>query len=572
MPLLGNSNFLQALGWAVLNSLWQMAFCWVIFQVILSLGIKRPALKSSLAMLFLSAGFTWFLITFFSHWVIDPAAAKRSLFSIGNFEAAGADDWNQRMQFVLPYASAAYLLLLAVPLWQFMRNYRFVQIIRTQGLSKCNVDLRLFVQRYSERMNIAKAVHVHISDLISSPVTIGFIKPIILMPMAAITCLSMKQVEAILLHELAHIRRYDYLSNLVINFIRTILYFNPFVKLFAKTIERERERSCDEMVIQFQYDRHGYASALLLLEQNNRMHQSMVVAAAGKKQDLLHRVEKIMGVERKAQVDLRKLTGLLAGLLCIIALNALFLIGQPVIKDSALSFNSFANPFYHVVSDGQESSTTTPLNSAQPRKQQLATAKKKVKPEEQAVTLSETAPAFIPDAPSSPFPVGFQHAGERVDVMPVLDHLQEVQVKRAVEATKKIVEQGQWKQVEDEVADAMTQAEKENLKAKYYSQAEKVNWNQLENKLKLSYDDINWETVNNKLSSAITSFKIDSVKMACNVALSEIVKAETWMEENKSTSIPDTDVKLEAVKGMKLKLQGQLKVINEIKRKKIIHL
>src|SRR4030095_9500964 len=159
-------------------------------------------------------------------------------------------------------------------------------------------------------MGIHKPVHIYVSDLITSPVTIGFLKPIIWMPIAALTNLTQKQVEAVLLHELSHIRRYDYLINLLISFIRTILYFNPFVRLFAKTIERERERSCDEMVIQFEYDPHGYASALLILEKNNLIRSTIAVAASGQRRDLLYRIEKILGIEKRKTPDFRRLGGL----------------------------------------------------------------------------------------------------------------------------------------------------------------------------------------------------------------------------------------------------------------------
>src|SRR5204863_3990809 len=126
MFLFGNSNFLQALGWAVLNSLWQMAFLWVIFQSILSFGLNRPAARSWLASVLLSIGFVWFLYTLIFHWLIDPDAAKTTLLSIGSFKSDNAT-WNEQLQTVLPYASVAYLLLLIVPAIQFIRNYRFAE-------------------------------------------------------------------------------------------------------------------------------------------------------------------------------------------------------------------------------------------------------------------------------------------------------------------------------------------------------------------------------------------------------------------------------------------------------------
>jgi beta-lactamase regulating signal transducer with metallopeptidase domain len=182
---------------------------------------------------------------------------------------------------MLPVASLIYLILLVLPVFNFIRNYRYVQVIRQHKLSKTDVEWRIFVKNVAARMGIKKTVHIWLSGIVTSPVTIGYLKPVILLPLAAVNHLNTQQIEAILLHELAHIRRYDYLLNLVIRFIQVILYFNPFVKAFIKIIERERELSCDEMVIQFQYDPYGYASALLTLEKNNHHPKPLAVAASG---------------------------------------------------------------------------------------------------------------------------------------------------------------------------------------------------------------------------------------------------------------------------------------------------
>jgi len=571
--LFGNSDFLQALGWAVLNSLWQMACLWVIFQVLLSSGINKPAAKSRLATILLGTGFAWFIFTLVSHWLIDPDAIKRSLLAIGSFET-GKAKWNEQLQMILPYASAAYLLLLIVPTLQFIRNYRFVQMIRTTGLSKCHVDLRIFVARFSERMGIQKPVHIYISDLITSPVTIGFLKPIILVPIAAISNLSQKQVEAVLLHELAHIRRYDYFINLLINFIRTILYFNPFVKLFTKTIEREREKSCDEMVIQFEYDPHGYASALLMLEKNNFMKQTFAVAASGQRNDLLHRIEKILGIEKKKVPDFRRLGGLLAGLICVIGLNALFFFSSPVIQNHSLVFNTFSSPFYQLVSDGDEYTSTEPVHLKkkevrnQVAKKINSTIKKKIESFTEVNVIPEEHLVYTkPESETE-----FVQVDERMRLEPRLKKYQEEQVKGTVEATRKVLEEGQWKQVEKNVADALTQVEKENLKEKYYNDLEKVNWKNLETRLRLAYNEINWEKVNTQLNTAISTIRLDSLKQTYSVALNDLCQAEKWMTENKCESIPDTDLQLNKIKVQKEKVQEQLKIINAIRHKEIIHL
>ncbi|HEV8506261.1 MAG TPA: M56 family metallopeptidase [Chitinophagaceae bacterium] len=578
IPTAVGTNFLQALGWAVLNSLWQMAFLWVMFQVILSFGINKPAAKSRLATILLSTGFVWFMYTLIFHWFIDPESIKRSLLAIGSFET-GNTVWNEKLQWILPYASAAYLLMLILPTIQFIRNYKFVQVIRTAGLSKCNVDLRIFVQRFAERMGIHKPVHIYISDLISSPVTIGFLKPIILMPIAAINNLTVKQVEAVLLHELAHIRRHDYFINLLINFILTILYFNPFVKLFAKTIEREREKSCDEIVMQFQYDPHGYASALLVLEKNNFMRQRMAVAASGQRNDLLHRIEKILGIEKRKTPDFKKLGGLLAGLVCIIGLNAIFFFSSPVIQNNPLAFSAFTNPFYQLVSDGREFTIEKPVER-QKAESQIAAVKKvstnHSNPSNKKIEHYKEVNIPVPEQRfvlrTAERAGDFALVDQRMQLEPKLKKYQEEQVKGTVEATKKILEEGQWKQVEKNVADALTQNEKECLKQKYYVDLAKVNWQKLEDKLRLSYNNINWDKVNAQLNTAITTIKLDSLTEVYNIALDDLNKAEDWMTQNKAVSIPDTDLQLNEIKVQKEQVQQQLQTIKAIKERKIIHL
>jgi len=578
IPTAIGANFLQALGWAVLNSLWQMAFLWVIFQVILSFGVNKPAAKSRLATFLLSIGFSWFTYTLVFHWFIDPDSIKRSLLAIGSFETSNTA-WNEKLQLMLPYASGAYLLLLIFPTMQFIRNYKFVQVIRTKGLSKCNVDLRIFVQRFAERMGIHKPVHIYISDLVSSPVTVGFLKPIILMPIAAINKLTVKQVEAVLLHELAHIRRHDYFINLLINFIHTVLYFNPFVKLFAKTIEREREKSCDEIVMQFQYDPHGYASALLVLEKNNFMRQRMAVAASGQRNDLLHRIEKILGIEKRKTPDFRKLGGLLAGLICIIGLNAIFFFSSPVIQNNPLTFSAFTNPFYQLVSDGREFTIDKPVEKQKQEPQVAAVRKVNSSRANPSNKIIEHAREVKLMAPEQHFVVrtaeragDFALVDQRMQLEPKLKKYQEEQVKGTVEATKKILEEGQWKEVEKKVADALTQNEKECLRQKYFVDLSKVNWQKLEDKLRVSYNNINWDKVNAQLNTAITTIKLDSLTEVYNVALDDLNKAENWMTQNKAVSIPDTDLQLKEIKVQRIQVQQQLRTIKAMKERKIIHL
>ncbi len=340
-------NFLQALGWAVLNSMWQMALLWVIYQLVTALNRNtQSSQKSLLATTLLFTGMAWFIFTFFVL-LADIESVHSGYPAL--LSVTGSPKVNLWLNTMLPAASGLYLILLIFPLLNFVRNLRYVSIIRHSGITKADVKWRMFVQKLAPHMGITRPVYVWMSNLVTSPVTIGFFKPIILLPVAALNHLSVQQIEAVLLHELSHIRRFDFLINLITRVIQTILYFNPFVNAFAKIIEREREKSCDELVLQFQYEPHGYASALLTLEKAAYKKQILAVAASGGKQnDLLVRIESILGVRKKPIFSFNKLAGVLAALLCLITLNALLLLSKPGsnINDSPGLFTDIAGPFH----------------------------------------------------------------------------------------------------------------------------------------------------------------------------------------------------------------------------------
>jgi hypothetical protein len=138
-----------------------------------------------------------------------------------------------------------------------------------------------------------------LSDIVDVPMTMGFWKPIILLPAAMLSNLSTQQVEAILVHELAHIRRMDYLLNLLVCVIGLLFFFNPFARLLIRQLEKEREHCCDDEVLQFSYDPHAYVSALLSLARQHRQARIALAATGGAgEQLLLHRARKILQQKR----------------------------------------------------------------------------------------------------------------------------------------------------------------------------------------------------------------------------------------------------------------------------------
>ncbi|HSZ84600.1 MAG TPA: M56 family metallopeptidase, partial [Puia sp.] len=218
------------------------------------------------------------------------------LFLTQNNLISGFNNLINLVNLLLPDCACVYLLFLVFHLVKYSRHFFQSQKLVNEGLYRMDPQLRMFVDEISHRLGIKKKVEIFLSEIADSPMTIGFLKYIILIPLATINNLSTQQVEAVLLHELAHIKRNDYLLNLVITVVEMLFFFNPFCRLFINVIRKERENSCDDLVLQFKYDPHAYVTALLSLEKSRHTYHPTAMAATGKNNKLLLlRVKRITG-------------------------------------------------------------------------------------------------------------------------------------------------------------------------------------------------------------------------------------------------------------------------------------
>ncbi|RYY55864.1 MAG: M56 family metallopeptidase [Chitinophagaceae bacterium] len=565
------TDFLQALGWAVLNSLWQMAFLWTAYQLLSGTIVKRPSSRNLLATFLLTGGFAWFVYSFISLLQFNEPASVPGMTALIVNERV-----TDFFYTALPVASVVYLIFLVVPFTHYIRSYRYVRIIRSQGLHRASAEIRLFADKVGARMGIRKDVQVWLSDFVSSPVTIGYLKPIILLPVAALNQLSPSQAEAILLHELAHIRRYDYLVNLTVKMIQTILYFNPFVKAFARIIEGEREKTCDNIVLQFQYEPHGYASALLALEKEARQLQVLTIPAfTGNRNELLARIESIMGVSRQERFSAGRLGRTLAAFGCCLVFFTVVLLSHPS-RTNALDgrMAKYLSPFL-VYPDNETgnrenvasvmiTSPSSPVSAVNPVRPSGSSADIHHDTDEEPENPEEVQPMFASYTadPAVPLAAAEEH----------LSTEQLHQVKIAVQSARKVMEEIKWKDLEVSIADAMTLAQKEVAKQALQQKVEAQDWDKMEDKLKDSYSRINWPEINKNLSNAMVQIRYDSLQQVYNLALNSLATLEKTLDKTETKSIPDTDITLKLVKEKKSELIQATEQIKKAKAKKIIQL
>jgi len=200
----------------------------------------------------------------------------------------------------------AWLLVIAFRCVQMLVGLRGVYILRHKGLSDAG---EYWVGRLTElaaSIQLSKPVRLMQSAIAKVPMVTGHLKPIILLPLGVLTALPQDEIEAILLHELAHIRRKDYLVNMLQNICEIIFFFNPAVLWVSSLIKDERENCCDDIAIGEVKNKKQFIHALISFQEYNLAANNYAVGFPGRKDHLLNRVKRIITNNNKSLTNMEK--------------------------------------------------------------------------------------------------------------------------------------------------------------------------------------------------------------------------------------------------------------------------
>jgi beta-lactamase regulating signal transducer with metallopeptidase domain len=178
--------------------------------------------------------------------------------------------------------------------------------------------------RLCRALGIRQAVSLLESAIIKVPLVIGYLKSVVLVPVGLINSLEPEQVEAILLHELAHIRRKDYIVNILQTVLETLFFFNPAVLWLSWLIRTERENCCDDVVIAHTHNEVGYMRALVRFEEYRNNLPLHAIALTGTRGNMLDRLERILAGKNR---PLGKLELTVLGF--ILVLSIVFIAASP---------------------------------------------------------------------------------------------------------------------------------------------------------------------------------------------------------------------------------------------------
>jgi beta-lactamase regulating signal transducer with metallopeptidase domain len=307
------NNLIKAIGWSILHSLWQGAIIFAVLFITLSLYGKASAkLKHNLSMVSLLLIFVGFCLTFAALFNLPTKASSGTELTLNAATLqqfySFSDSWTFKTERYFPLVVSMYVLGISFQLLVLISGYIKLKQLKSSAVSVFPEAWLNTAEETLNKLRISKKVKFYLSEKVNVPLAVGFVKPVVLFPVALVTQLEIKQVEAILIHELSHIRRNDYLLNLLKTGIETVLFFNPFVWLTSRFIHIEREHACDDLVVELTGAPVAYAHTLLKLELiRDKSQPALSLAATGKNQHLYQRIKRItnmkttyMNVKQKA--------------------------------------------------------------------------------------------------------------------------------------------------------------------------------------------------------------------------------------------------------------------------------
>jgi beta-lactamase regulating signal transducer with metallopeptidase domain len=313
MTALTTSPTIQALAWTLVHFLWQGAALGL--AVFLWLRVWRPTAQAryaggivALAALLAApvATFAWLarsLPDLRVEPVALPAGPPAGAVGVGRVPAApltaspGLDTPGTRSEagevaaVAVVTAWALGVLLLSVRLtggWILARR------LVAGAAMPAAADVHAVAAVVARRLGLTRAVRVVESPAVSVPMLVGWARPVVLFPASALSGLSAEQVEALIAHELAHVRRHDYLVNILQSLVDTLLFYHPAVWFVSREVREAREQCCDDLAIGV-CDPVVYASALADLAAMSGTPRLALAATDG---SLVRRVRRILGQPR----------------------------------------------------------------------------------------------------------------------------------------------------------------------------------------------------------------------------------------------------------------------------------
>jgi GWxTD domain-containing protein len=291
---------LYSLGWSLYHSLWQCAASALLVLAVLAIT-RQPRARYTAACIALAASLAAFIVTFSRYMAASGSSPWKGipippLVRPDDFSSTIRSATGFGTSELLPWLVLLWIAGVAVFQLRAVRSWVAARRLLHRGVCSAPEQWQRRLGELAARFRLQQSVTLLETCLAEVPAVIGSLRPVILVPAGLLTSMAPSQIEAILLHELAHILRRDYLANLLQTVTEGLLYFHPAIWWISGVIRTEREHCCDDLAVAaMRGDAGEYASALAALEQTRwgfENRENAAMAATGG--SLLRRVHRLL--------------------------------------------------------------------------------------------------------------------------------------------------------------------------------------------------------------------------------------------------------------------------------------
>ncbi|MGH9735216.1 MAG: TonB family protein [Candidatus Acidiferrales bacterium] len=285
----------RAVGWTLLHSVWEGAAASLVLAAVLA-ATRSARARYAAACVAMLATVVATVLTFVR---LMPgamygagAAVNVSLVPWDLQASLHPDASNSALAAIVPWLAPVWIIGVWIFVLAQFASWFSTSRLRHRGVCAASERWQAEVARLRTMLRISRPVRLLESCLADVPVVIGQMRPVILMPVGLLSGLPVAQIEAILLHELAHIRRCDYLVNVVQRSVESLFFYNPAVWWISSVIRSERENCCDDIVVATSGNAREYVRALTALEESRWPGREAALAASGG--NLMKRIRRLL--------------------------------------------------------------------------------------------------------------------------------------------------------------------------------------------------------------------------------------------------------------------------------------
>jgi beta-lactamase regulating signal transducer with metallopeptidase domain len=305
LALLFSQPWVDRLGWTLIHFLWQGALTAALYAAARSWITRGSGANAryALACTTLAVMVVLPLVTFTSiqqsgsaqlsasvPQKTDSALSQATAASTLVSRQAGPVSWLTQL---LPTVVLVWLSG-AIVFWiRLAGGWLLATRLRSKSVRPAPAEWQSLLSRLKDRVGVNRPIQLLVSAAVQVPTVIGWLRPVVLMPMGVLTGLPSEHVEMLIIHELAHIRRHDYLVNILQGIAEALLFYHPAVWWISAQIRHERELCCDDVVVRVSGDVLTYARALTELESSRKAYLKTALAADGG--SLTHRIARLLG-------------------------------------------------------------------------------------------------------------------------------------------------------------------------------------------------------------------------------------------------------------------------------------